>query len=214
MGLFRLFGLTIMLLFASSTLKLAANGLVFFSQNPKTKKVYVLLGLDRRDGGYWSDFGGSPEKGEKPWESAAREGAEETALLFDDIKTTISYIKAKKFNITKTTTYKKILSAITPGTLSVGKEYQLFFVRWDDVTTHMCSQQAPVTFHQHFNQIKASKFKENLTIEWFPIGQVMAAAEHKLSLPVNRKGKTHTFPIGGRLMKKLMSLKKNKIFIS
>ena len=62
----------------------------------KDNKFYVLLGRESvdvkwSDSGKWSDFGGSKENNETEYETAIREGAEETCGLYGGIKN-IKYI--------------------------------------------------------------------------------------------------------------------------
>ena len=62
----------------------------------KDNKYYVLLGRESmdmqwRDSGKWSDFGGSKENKETEYETAIREGAEETCGIYGD-KKNIKYI--------------------------------------------------------------------------------------------------------------------------
>ena len=62
----------------------------------------------RKDPGKWSDFGGSRDKNETPWQTAVREGWEESAGFLGNKKDIIHlmrYHKIKKITMGKYTTY-------------------------------------------------------------------------------------------------------------
>lgn len=197
-------GAIALLLALSTQIVEASAGVVFYSSDKKGN-TYLLLGLDRRTDtttgtkGYWSDFGGSDEPGELPSETAAREGAEETALFFDSDPITQAAGKQKWFQIKKTRTYKKILAAIPKGgTHHTGKGYPVYFVWWGDLGSTFDPRNAPQQFAHHLKIVGSGHLKENLAIAWFPVGQVVAAVQNNTFL--------NGFPVGKRLAKKIKNL--------
>ena len=56
--------------------------------------LFLLMGQERKNG-LWCDFGGTPNKKEKPFETAIREGGEE---LNGFLKKPASYIKGTKMS--------------------------------------------------------------------------------------------------------------------
>ncbi len=65
-------------------LECVSSGVICFSVEPITKRIYILLGQEscfhnfRLQRGVWCDFGGKTQKNETPEETASREFAEET----------------------------------------------------------------------------------------------------------------------------------------
>ena len=78
----------------------------------KNNTFYFLFSremiLEGKDAGKWSDFGGSKENNETRYETAIREGWEESTGFFgdkDDIKNLIKHKTLKKITVNKYTTY-------------------------------------------------------------------------------------------------------------
>ena len=73
-------------------------------------KVYLLYGRENiknkknRDRGKWSDFGGATEKGESPFQTAVREGWEETSGILGSKRRIKSLIK---YNLLDKVVYNK-----------------------------------------------------------------------------------------------------------
>ena len=88
-------------------------GILPFSKVIKNNKTFLYFLFSRetlddyksRDRGFWSDFGGSADKGETRLETAIREGSEETNGIFgsktkikNNIKKTSLHFKEKSYN--------------------------------------------------------------------------------------------------------------------
>ena len=122
----------------------------------KDGKIYFLFsreagGKKYKDGGLWSDFGGSKEKNETYLQTAIREGWEESNGILGNIKDVEFLLK------------NHLLDTITDR----GYRVHIVYINYNDISTKQFRRDFLKVYNEHPEKIRKNGLYEKDMIRWF-----------------------------------------------
>ncbi len=165
---FKRFTLSIVfLLFSYNSMLLAvdAAGILFFKTEGNQLKL--LLAQFKR-GDRWGDVGGNRDRGETYYQAAAREAAEESGFILDDVdnlkKLDIDQNRVSNNQVYQTNSYQRFYESIQRQNpiIKTRSQYRQYIVEWDPSWGDI----PPDRFKNNQTVLQKGAFKETQDIQW------------------------------------------------